>query len=106
MKAIASWSGGKDSCLACYKAIKEGFEITNKKLSKEELIKEIENYDALIVRGATKVTKEVVEAGSKNLKIIGIMKNFHTHRLKYEIEPVMFQISSDAPYSYINIKLP
>ena len=26
MNAIVSWSGGKDSCLACYKAIKAGFE--------------------------------------------------------------------------------
>lgn len=26
-KAISSWSGGKDSCLACYKAMKGGYEI-------------------------------------------------------------------------------
>ena len=25
--AISSWSGGKDSCLACYKALKQGFKI-------------------------------------------------------------------------------
>ncbi len=29
MKAIASWSGGKDSCLACYKALKAGHEIAS-----------------------------------------------------------------------------
>ena len=28
LTAIASWSGGKDSCLACYKAIKKGHRIT------------------------------------------------------------------------------
>ena len=27
MKATVSWSGGKDSCFACYKAMEEGFEI-------------------------------------------------------------------------------
>lgn len=27
MKATVSWSGGKDSCYACYKAMEEGFEI-------------------------------------------------------------------------------
>lgn len=27
MRVVASWSGGKESCLACYKAISEGFEI-------------------------------------------------------------------------------
>jgi D-3-phosphoglycerate dehydrogenase len=34
------------------------------------LVKAIPEYDAIIVRGATKVTKEVIEAG-KNLKVIG-----------------------------------
>jgi diphthine-ammonia ligase len=29
MKVVASWSGGKDSCFACYKAIEEGFEVSN-----------------------------------------------------------------------------
>jgi diphthine-ammonia ligase len=28
MRVIASWSGGKESCLACYKAINEGFEVS------------------------------------------------------------------------------
>lgn len=27
LKAISSWSGGKDSCLACYKAIKKGHDV-------------------------------------------------------------------------------
>ena len=29
MKVVASWSGGKDSCFACYKAIQEGHEVSN-----------------------------------------------------------------------------
>ncbi|MDD5195129.1 MAG: diphthine--ammonia ligase [Candidatus Omnitrophica bacterium] len=29
LAAISSWSGGKDSCLACYKAIKRGYRIQN-----------------------------------------------------------------------------
>ncbi|XP_072029420.1 D-3-phosphoglycerate dehydrogenase-like [Amphiura filiformis] len=43
---------------------------TKTKLSKDELIKEIQNYDGLIVRSATKVTADVIDA-AKNLKIIG-----------------------------------
>jgi D-3-phosphoglycerate dehydrogenase len=39
-------------------------------LAPEELIKVIPDYDAIIVRSATKVTKEVIDAG-KNLKVIG-----------------------------------
>ena len=27
LKAISSWSGGKDSCLACYKAIRQGYNV-------------------------------------------------------------------------------
>lgn len=27
MNALASWSGGKDSCLACYKAMRQGYDI-------------------------------------------------------------------------------
>ena len=29
MKAVAAWSGGKDSCFACYKALKSGLEIVS-----------------------------------------------------------------------------
>jgi len=39
-------------------------------LSEDELIKIIPQYDALVVRSATKVTPKIIEAG-KNLKIIG-----------------------------------
>jgi diphthine-ammonia ligase len=29
MKVVAAWSGGKDSCFACYKAIQKGYEVSN-----------------------------------------------------------------------------
>jgi len=29
MKVIASWSGGKDSCFACYKALAQGYEVSS-----------------------------------------------------------------------------
>ncbi|PPR44312.1 MAG: Hydroxypyruvate reductase [Alphaproteobacteria bacterium MarineAlpha5_Bin8] len=38
--------------------------------TEEQLIQKVSNYDGLIVRSATKVTKEVI-SGAKNLKIIG-----------------------------------
>ncbi|GLV38752.1 uncharacterized protein CBL_05751 [Carabus blaptoides fortunei] len=57
---------------ACVKLLEEnGIKVDCKyKLSKEELIKEIPNYDGLIVRSDTKVTADVIEAG-KRLKVIG-----------------------------------
>jgi D-3-phosphoglycerate dehydrogenase len=48
-----------------------GFEVDVKdKISADELVATIGNYDALIVRSASKVTKDVL-AAAKNLKIIG-----------------------------------
>ncbi|MFH1683502.1 MAG: phosphoglycerate dehydrogenase [Candidatus Margulisiibacteriota bacterium] len=48
-----------------------GFEAEMKTgLSEDELVKIIPQYDALVVRSATKVTPKIIEAG-KNLKIIG-----------------------------------
>ncbi|MFP4543965.1 MAG: D-2-hydroxyacid dehydrogenase [Candidatus Kapaibacterium sp.] len=41
-----------------------GLEVTEKKLSPDELLDQIKNYDAIIVRSATKVPKEVIDAGS------------------------------------------
>ncbi|MHA1298171.1 MAG: hydroxyacid dehydrogenase [Candidatus Helarchaeota archaeon] len=58
------------------KAIKmledEGFEISlEKELTTEKLAEKIGDYDALIVRSRTKVTKQIIEAGKNNLKVIG-----------------------------------
>lgn len=43
---------------------------TKPKITKEELLEEIPKHDALVVRSATQVTKEVLEAGTK-LKVVG-----------------------------------
>jgi D-3-phosphoglycerate dehydrogenase len=46
-----------------------GLHVDNVKLTPEELLARIGEYDAIIVRSATKVTKEVIAAG-KNLKVV------------------------------------
>ncbi|HEX7468394.1 MAG TPA: phosphoglycerate dehydrogenase, partial [Methanobacterium sp.] len=43
--------------------------VTNFTISKEELIDVIKDFDAIIVRSRTKVTREVIEASNK-LKVI------------------------------------
>jgi D-3-phosphoglycerate dehydrogenase / 2-oxoglutarate reductase len=49
-----------------------GIETDTKKRDLASLIAEIGNFDALVVRSATKVTREVLEAGAKGkLKIVG-----------------------------------
>lgn len=50
---------------------KNGIQVVkNTKLTKEQLVAEIPKYDGLVVRSATKVTADVINAGT-NLKIIG-----------------------------------
>jgi D-3-phosphoglycerate dehydrogenase len=49
-----------------------GIETDTRKRSLKALIADIGRFDALVVRSATKVTREVLEAGAKgNLKIVG-----------------------------------
>ncbi|MEM2935443.1 MAG: hydroxyacid dehydrogenase [Candidatus Thermoplasmatota archaeon] len=50
--------------------LREKHEVDFKELKGEELAKEIGKYDALMVRSATKVTKEIIE-NAKKLKVIG-----------------------------------
>jgi len=49
--------------------LKAGFELTEKTVRPEELVEIIGQFDAIVVRSATKVTKEVIEAGT-HLKVI------------------------------------
>lgn len=50
----------------------EGIEVEERKgISPEELLEIIKDYGGLVVRSATKVTKEVIEAAEGSLRIIG-----------------------------------
>lgn len=51
-------------------ALRKEHEVVVKEMDKNELLKAVPEFDALIVRSKTKVTKEIIEAG-KNLKVIG-----------------------------------
>ena len=65
--------------LICDKMAEEGIEMLAKagfyvdyrpKITYEELLRVVEEYDAIIVRSRTKVTREIIEAGKK-LRVIG-----------------------------------
>lgn len=47
-----------------------GIEVVVKKMSPEDIVKEIGGYEGLVIRSATKVTSEVINAAEK-LKVIG-----------------------------------
>lgn len=53
-------------------ATESEIEVDEKKgIQLEDLLKTIKNYDGIVVRSATKVTKELIEASNGNLKLIG-----------------------------------
>ena len=47
----------------------EGYEITAEHFEKDVLLEKIAAYDALVIRSATKATRDIIEAGA-NLKVI------------------------------------
>lgn len=60
MKAFASWSGGKESCFACYKAIQNGFKVSH-------ILNNIsEKYDRVSFHG---VKSELVRLQSQSIRI-------------------------------------
>jgi len=75
---------------------KAGLEVVEQKMSPEELLQNIEQYDAIIVRSATKVTKEVIDNG-KNLKAIGRggvgLDNINVEYAKSKGIPVLYSRS-------------
>jgi D-3-phosphoglycerate dehydrogenase len=50
--------------------LKEKHEVVFDEMDHEKLVKEIPNYEALVVRSRTKVKQDIIESG-KNLKVIG-----------------------------------
>jgi D-3-phosphoglycerate dehydrogenase len=48
-----------------------GHQVDNRKLSADELLKVIGEYDGLVIRSATQVTAAVVKAGAPRLKVVG-----------------------------------
>lgn len=58
---------------SCVKLLQDhGIKVDYKlKLSKDQLVKEVKGYDAVIVRSDTKITAEILDAGSGKLKAVG-----------------------------------
>ena len=52
------------------KFLRKDFEVVEQHFSPSELLNEISNYDAIVIRSATKVTREVIEKAD-HLKVIG-----------------------------------
>ena len=68
MKILAN-DGLEDIAVKDFK--KAEIEVDREKKEHEELLRIIKDYDGLIVRSATKVTRDILEAGKEKLKIVG-----------------------------------
>ena len=49
---------------------KAGFTVVTDKVAQDKLAEELKNYDAVLVRSATKIRKDIIDA-CPNLKLIG-----------------------------------
>lgn len=96
MKVLANDGLAKDGIAILEKA---GHEVITDKIPQEELASKISDYDAIIVRSATKVTKEIIDAG--NLKVIGRagvgLDNIDTAYAKEKAIPVVNTPGASAP---------
>ena len=69
MKVLVSDSLSEEG-LKFFKEKKDFQVVVKPKMSPEELKKEIKNYEAIVIRSGTKMTKDIIEAAD-NLKVIG-----------------------------------
>ncbi len=83
---------------------KEGYSVDTEKRSYEDLLKELPHYDALLVRSATKVTRELIEAATTKtgkLKIIG-RGGVGTDNIDLEAAKERGVVVKFAPYGNMN----
>jgi len=77
---------------------RNGHEVTLQSFSKDELLKGcLSDYDAIIVRSATKLTKEVIESTGSKLRVIG--------RAGVGVDNIDLVAASDAGITVVNAPL-
>ena len=72
-RVVVSWTGGKDGCLACYRAISEGFEVSH-----------LLNFREIQRRGSHDISPDLVYAQSEALGIPLIHKDFVSYEQEFK----------------------
>lgn len=72
-RVVVSWTGGKDSCLACYEAISEGFEVSH-----------ILNFRETQRHGSHDINPDLVYAQAEALGIPLIHKDFISYEQEFK----------------------
>lgn len=72
-RVVVSWTGGKDGCFACYRAISKGFEVSH-----------LLNFREIQRRGSHDISPDLVYAQSEALGIPLIHKDFVSYEQEFK----------------------
>ena len=72
-KAVVSWTGGKDGCYACYKAMAEGYQITH-----------LLNFRNMKKTGSHEINPAIIRAQSEALGIALLQRNFFSYEQEFK----------------------
>jgi len=71
--AVVSWTGGKDGCYACYKAMVEGYQITH-----------LLNFRNIKNTGSHEINPAIIRAQSEALGIALLQSNFFSYEQEFK----------------------
>ena len=71
--AIVSWTGGKDGCYSCYKAMKDGYNITH-----------LLHFTNLKKTGSHELNPALIRAQSQALGLPLLQRNFHSYEEEFK----------------------
>ena len=72
-KAVVSWTGGKDGCYACYKAMAEGYQITH-----------LLNFRNMNKTGSHEINPAIIRAQSEALGIALLQRDFFSYEQEFK----------------------
>ena len=72
-KVVVSWTGGKDGCYACYKAMEEGYQVTH-----------LLNFKNIRKVGSHEINPSIIQAQSEAIGIPLIQRDFFSYEQEFK----------------------
>ena len=70
---VVSWTGGKDGCYACYKAMSEGYLVTH-----------LLNFRNMKKTGSHEVNPRIIQAQSEAMGIPLLQRDFYSYEMEFK----------------------
>jgi hypothetical protein len=83
-KVVVSWTGGKDGCFACYKAISEGFDVTH-----------LLNFRDMKRSGSHDINPELLSAQSQAIGIPNLQIDFMAYEKEFNLVNIAYSLLMD-----------